>query len=123
MAGIGVCAVDDIAISVLASVIGHQQDKRRILVDAGWMAMSRDRGTSNQPLDQGYGLVCDPSGTPYPDLLLRQVNQEHGILELRAGSPASLPQLPVGSLVRIFPTTLAPPPPSTADTSSSRVGA
>ena len=103
MAGIGVCAVDDIAISVLASVIGHQQDKRQILVDAGWMAMSRDRGTSTQSLDQGYGMVCDPSGTPYPDLLLQQVNQEHGIVELRAGSAASLPQLPVGSLVRIFP--------------------
>jgi D-serine deaminase-like pyridoxal phosphate-dependent protein len=103
MAGIGVCTVDDIAISVLASVIGHQQDKRQILVDAGWMAMSRDRGTSTQSLDQGYGLVCDPSGTPYPDLLLQQVNQEHGIVELRAGSAANLPQLPVGSLVRIFP--------------------
>ena len=103
MAGIGVCTVDDIAISVLASVIGHQQDKPQILVDAGWMAMSRDRGTSSQLLDQGYGLVCDASGTPYPDLLLQEVNQEHGILELRAGSTASLPQLPVGSLVRIFP--------------------
>ncbi|MFN3797658.1 MAG: alanine racemase, partial [Sphingobium yanoikuyae] len=42
MAGIGICSVDDIALSVLATVIGHQRDKGWILVDAGWMAMSRD---------------------------------------------------------------------------------
>ena len=59
MAGIGVCQVDDIALSVLATVIGHQRDKGWILVDAGWMAMSRDRGTPKQAVDQGYGVVCD----------------------------------------------------------------
>ncbi|HZN46196.1 MAG TPA: alanine racemase, partial [Ramlibacter sp.] len=62
MAGIGVCGVDDIALSVLATVIGHQRDKGWTLLDAGWMAMSRDRGTASQPLDQGYGLVCDLQG-------------------------------------------------------------
>lgn len=30
-----------------------------VLVDAGWMALSRDRGTANQQIDQGYGVVCD----------------------------------------------------------------
>lgn len=103
MAGIGVCSIDDIAISVLASVIGHQPSKHQILVDAGWMAMSRDRGTANQPVDQYYGLVCDPAGRPYPDLIMRQANQEHGVLEIRPGSSAPLPDLPVGSLVRILP--------------------
>lgn len=103
MAGIGVCSIDDIAISVLASVIGHQPARRQILVDAGWMALSRDRGTANQPVDQYYGVVCDPSGQPHPDLIVRTVNQEHGVLELRPGSSARLPDLPVGSLVRILP--------------------
>ncbi len=103
MAGLGVCAIDDIAISVLASVIGHQPAKQQILVDAGWMALSRDRGTANQPVDQYYGVVCDPSGRPYPDLIMRHANQEHGVLELRPESSARLPELPVGSLVRILP--------------------
>ncbi|MDY6945991.1 MAG: alanine racemase [Pseudomonadota bacterium] len=103
MAGIGVCAIDDIAISVLASVIGHQPSKRQILIDAGWMAMSRDRGTAARAVDQYYGVVCDPSGRPYPDLVMRYANQEHGVLELRPGSTACLPELPVGSLVRILP--------------------
>src|SRR6185295_13406353 len=45
MAGIEVCRQEDIALSVLATVIGHRADRGWILVDAGWMAMSRDRGT------------------------------------------------------------------------------
>jgi D-serine deaminase-like pyridoxal phosphate-dependent protein len=103
MAGIGVCALDDIAASVLASVVGHQRDKGWIIVDAGWMAMSRDRGTSKQKIDQGYGIVCDASGRPYPDLIMADANQEHGVLALRSGARGPLPDLPVGSLVRILP--------------------
>jgi D-serine deaminase-like pyridoxal phosphate-dependent protein len=34
---------------------------------------------------------------------MRYANQEHGVLELRPGSTARLPELPVGSLVRILP--------------------
>lgn len=34
------------------------------IVDAGWMALSRDRGTAAQAVDQGYGVVCDLDGTP-----------------------------------------------------------
>ena len=103
MAGIGVCAPDDVALSVLATVLGHQRDKGWIIVDAGWMAMSRDRGTARQPLDQGYGLVCDADGRPYADLIMIDANQEHGILAVRPGSAASCPDLPVGSSVRILP--------------------
>ncbi|MEJ2459220.1 MAG: alanine racemase, partial [Novosphingobium sp.] len=62
MHGIGVCDVDDIAVSVLATVIGTRPEKGWILTDGGWMAMSRDRGTQKHPVDQGYGLVCDIDG-------------------------------------------------------------
>lgn len=103
MAGLGVCSVDDIAATVLTTVIGHQADKGWILVDAGWMAMSRDRGTAKQPVDQLYGLVCDVAGKVYPDLLLAETNQEQGIITLRPGSGASLPDLPLGTKLRIVP--------------------
>ena len=99
MSGLGVCKLDDIAISVLA--IGRRvtsATKGWILVDAGWMAMSRDRGTAKQRLDQGYGLVCDLAGRPYIDLVMIEASQEQGILEIRPGSDAPLPDLPVGSL-------------------------
>jgi D-serine deaminase-like pyridoxal phosphate-dependent protein len=103
MAGIGVCDVDDIAISVLTSVIGHQRERGWILIDAGWMAMSRDRGTANQAVDQGYGLVCDIDGKPIAGLIVASANQEHGIVALRAGSGGKLPELPVGTRLRILP--------------------
>jgi D-serine deaminase-like pyridoxal phosphate-dependent protein len=103
MAGIGVCQIDDIALSVLGTVIGHQPEKGWILVDAGWMAMSRDRGTAKQKVDQGYGLVCDIDGKPYGDLILSDANQEHGIISVRPGSDALLPDLPIGTRVRILP--------------------
>ncbi|MFM0221870.1 DSD1 family PLP-dependent enzyme [Paraburkholderia dipogonis] len=103
MAGLGVCATDDLALSVLATVIGHQRDKGWILVDAGWMAMSRDRGTARQRVDQGYGIVCDVDSQIYPDLIMVEANQEQGILALRPGSGAMLPDLPVGAQVRILP--------------------
>lgn len=103
MVGIGVCTQDDIALSVLASVIGHQRERGWILIDAGWAALSSDRGTARQRIDQGYGVVCDVDGNPFADLLVVDTNQEHGIVALRPSSRASLPELPVGTLVRILP--------------------
>ena len=103
MAGIGTCTIDDIALSVLATVIGHQRDKGWILVDAGWMAMSQDRGTARQAIDQGYGVVCDLAGNPYPDLIVAKASQEHGIIMVRPGSKRTLPELTIGERVRILP--------------------
>ncbi|MDR7378775.1 D-serine deaminase-like pyridoxal phosphate-dependent protein [Rhodoferax ferrireducens] len=103
MAGIGICRIDDIALSVMATVIGHQRDKGWILVDAGWMALSQDRGTSKQAVNQGYGVVCDIAGKPYPDLIVSDANQEHGIITVRPGSSSTLPDLAIGDRVRILP--------------------
>ncbi len=101
MAGIEVCRQDDIALSVLATVIGHRLDKGWILIDAGWMAMSRDRGTARQRVDQGYGVVCDVNGRPIPGLVVTETNQEHGIAARRDGGAP--PDLPVGTRLRILP--------------------
>jgi D-serine deaminase-like pyridoxal phosphate-dependent protein len=103
MAGLDVCRVDDIALSVLATVIGHQREKGWTLLDAGWMAMSRDRGTARQPVDQGYGLVCDLDGRPLNDFILIDANQEHGIMAHRSGQADRGGHLPVGTQVRILP--------------------
>lgn len=102
-AGIGTCAIDDIAISVLTTVIGHQSDKGWIMVDAGWMAMSRDRGTADQAVDQGYGLVCDEAGNAIQDLIVVGTSQEHGVVAIRPGSGQPLPDLPIGTRLRILP--------------------
>ncbi|MDA8747006.1 DSD1 family PLP-dependent enzyme [Litoreibacter sp.] len=102
-AGVGVCDVDDIALSVLTTVLGHQCEKGWIVTDSGWMALSQDRGTASQKLDQGYGVVCDEAGSAIPDLIIVQAYQEHGIIAVRPGSDAKLPDLPLGTRLRILP--------------------
>ena len=103
MAGLGVCRIEDIALSVLTSVIGHQNDKGWIITDAGWMALSRDRGTAAQAIDQGYGLVCDVAGRALGNLVIAGASQEHGIIADRAGKASEMPSLAVGDLLRILP--------------------
>jgi D-serine deaminase-like pyridoxal phosphate-dependent protein len=104
MAGLGVAEPGQIALSVLATVIGHQAQKGLLITDAGWMAMSRDRGTAAQVVDQGYGLVCAVDGTPLDDVIVRECNQEHGVIGHRgAGAPMALVDFPIGSQMRILP--------------------
>ncbi|MCL2123600.1 MAG: DSD1 family PLP-dependent enzyme [Desulfovibrionaceae bacterium] len=104
MRNVGVCSMDDIALSVLTSVIGHQKEKGWAIVDAGWMSMSRDRGTARQDTDFGYGQVCSPDGVPMPGYLVSGANQEHGIVSVRSGTDAKIAErFPVGSLLRILP--------------------
>jgi D-serine deaminase-like pyridoxal phosphate-dependent protein len=103
MNGLGVVAPQDIAVSVLASVIGHQKEKGWTIVDAGWMAMSRDRGTGRQRVDQGYGAVCDVNGALLDDIIMVDANQEHGVIAHRSRDPAKTPYFPVGTLLRILP--------------------
>jgi D-serine deaminase-like pyridoxal phosphate-dependent protein len=103
MVGLGVCGMQDIALSVLGSVIGHQADKGQLITDTGWMALSRDRGTASQAVDQGYGLVCDLEGRPIEDLVLVDANQEHGIVARRDGGRAEVARFPVGMPLRVLP--------------------
>lgn len=105
MANVGVCTIDDLALSVLATVIGHQPDKGWILVDAGWMAMSRDRGTQAQPTDHGYGAICAADGTLLPELWMQGANQEHGIVCRRDGQSIDdiVARHPIGSQLRVLP--------------------
>jgi D-serine deaminase-like pyridoxal phosphate-dependent protein len=104
MAGIGVCSVEDIALSVLVSVIGHQSERGWIITDGGWTALSRDRGTSTQSVDQGYGLVRDVGGRALAeDLIVVSTNQEHGIVARRDAGPNDPQRFPVGTLLRVLP--------------------
>ena len=101
MYNLGVCQLDDIAMSVVTSVIGHNVEKNWLFVDAGWMALSRDRGTASQHCDYGYGLVCDSMGQPISGCHVTQVNQEHGVIELP--SHLTVSQFPIGTQLRILP--------------------
>ena len=101
-AGLGVCDIGDIGLSVLTTVISHKHSHKRLIVDAGGMALSKDRGTASQPVDCGYGLVADAaSGKVIPGLQVSAANQEHGMIEL--SHTADFDQYPIGSQLRIFP--------------------
>ena len=97
-----VCREDDIAVTVLASVIGHSKGGGALILDAGALALSKDLGAQKYMPEAGYGLVCDPVTTkPLPGLAVAIVHQEHGSVPV--SDTAWFERLPVGSLVRIMP--------------------
>lgn len=100
---LGSCAMDDIAVTVLASVIGHNPRNRRILVDAGALALSKDISASEFMSNVGYGLISAAADTrPIDGLYVAEVHQEHGLIAAGAGTPP-YDSFPVGTRVRILP--------------------
>ena len=96
---IGTHDLDAIALTVLTSVIGRRPG--RLLVDAGGLALSKDRSTADAPNDYGFGLVLDLAGRrSYGDAIVRRAYQEHGVVE---EDPAFPLDLPVGAKLRIAP--------------------
>lgn len=100
---IGSLALDEVAVSVLATVISHNPRLNQAVVDAGGLALSKDRSTAAGPgPDMGYGLVLDLLGRPIASgLTIVGVHQEHG--EIRSSTPLPLEKLSIGSKVRILP--------------------
>jgi D-serine deaminase-like pyridoxal phosphate-dependent protein len=91
--------MDGIAMTVLTSVIGRRPG--RLIVDAGGLALSKDRSTETAPQDFGFGLVLGLDGKrSYGDAIVRRAYQEHGVIEM---DPAHPIDLPVGSKLRIAP--------------------
>jgi len=104
MHNVGVCGIDDIALSVLTTVIGHQEEKGWAIVDAGWMALSRDRGTQRQQRDFAFGLVCDEDGAMLGDYVISDANQEHGIVSRTGGIDRDIAStFPIGARLRVLP--------------------
>ncbi|WP_421876736.1 alanine racemase [Pacificispira sp.] len=97
----GICQREELALSVLATVIGHNREAGKVLIDAGGLALSKDRGANAFRPEVGYGEVCDAAGSPIPGVFVTSVSQEHGHVVLP--DPALFDRLPVGSLVRVLP--------------------
>jgi D-serine deaminase-like pyridoxal phosphate-dependent protein len=99
-AQIGTHGMEDIAVTVLASVIGSYPQRQALLLDAGALALSKDRSTERAPRDFGFGRVLDLDGRPLGEAIVTGVHQEHG--EVR-GAGLPLDRLPVGARVRVAP--------------------
>ncbi len=92
------CDLGDLALSVLTSVIGWRQDEGRAMIDAGFMALSKDLGAPDENGEFAYGLAVAQDGTPLSGApRVRQLNQEHGFLPGLQEAPA------IGQRFRILP--------------------
>ena len=99
---LGSCELEEIAVSVLATVISHPPGAERAVIDAGALALSKDSGPEGQ-LSRWGAISADPATTePDEALALDAISQEHGIV--RPTPPRGLDQrLPVGAKLRITP--------------------
>jgi D-serine deaminase-like pyridoxal phosphate-dependent protein len=97
----GICETDEIAMTVLTSVIGHNRAAGKILLDAGGLALSKDRSADGFRPEVGYGQIADCHGKVIPDLFVTSVSQEHGHVKVRSETDYDL--FPVGSQLRILP--------------------
>lgn len=96
------CREEDIAASVLTSVIGHTRHANTLILDAGALALSKDIGANRLLPGAGYGYLCDPHSLQrLGRLAVNTVHQEHGTVLV--DDAAWFDRLPVGSLVRILP--------------------
>lgn len=99
---LGTCSLEDIAVSVLATVIAADTANNRLVIDAGGLALSKDRSTQTSAVDYGYGLVAFADGNPIPGQpVVDVVHQEHG--SVRSAAPLPFDLLAVGSQVRVLP--------------------
>ena len=72
---LGSCSLDDAALSVLASVIGIYAEQKKVIVNAGTLALAREPGYRGR----GLAVVCDENLVTLP-YELRSTSQEHGQL-------------------------------------------
>jgi D-serine deaminase-like pyridoxal phosphate-dependent protein len=95
---IGSCGLDDLALSVLVSVIGWRGDEGRAMIDAGSLALSQDRGAPDESGQHAFGMAVDLAGKALPGQpRVRQTNQEHGFLPGLVEAPQ------IGQRLRILP--------------------
>ncbi|MEA2162716.1 MAG: hypothetical protein QOK37_843 [Thermoanaerobaculia bacterium] len=92
---LGSCTRNDVAVSVLATVVGSYPERGEAIIDAGALALSKDTSPDHLDPNFGYGLVCDLALDPL-DARLVSLSQEHG--KLRMAAPP-----PVGTRLRILP--------------------
>jgi D-serine deaminase-like pyridoxal phosphate-dependent protein len=92
---LGSCTRDEVAVSVLATVVGSYPERGQAIIDAGALALSKDTSPEHLDPNFGYGLVCDLDLRPLPARLIA-LSQEHG--KLATSTP-----LPVGTRVRVIP--------------------
>ncbi len=95
-ATLGSCSFEDTALTVLAAVIHKSKD--RLVIDAGAIALSKDRGPVGLDPGCGYGRVLDIDGNE-TGMRVTGMSQEHGEINVDNGGSE---RFDVGDRVRIL---------------------
>jgi D-serine deaminase-like pyridoxal phosphate-dependent protein len=98
-AALGSCGFQDTALTVLAAVVHRDRARKRIVVDAGAIALSKDRGPVGIDPACGYGQALDIEGNE-TGMRVTSLSQEHG--EIQAPNDEVFDRFPVGSRLRIL---------------------
>ena len=98
-----IAPLDDIAVTVLASVVSHSPHLNRLILDAGGLALSKDRSCASQENDCGYGFLTDEDGRLIHELFIEGVSQEHGYVTTRDGQALDFAKFPIGSRLQVLP--------------------
>ncbi len=98
-ATLGSCSFEDTALTVLAAVVHKDNVRRKFVVDAGGIALSKDRGPVGLDPECGYGRVLDLEGID-TGMRITGVSQEHG--EIMANDSPIFERLNVGDRIRIL---------------------
>ncbi|MDT7542050.1 MAG: hypothetical protein QOE33_1954 [Acidobacteriota bacterium] len=98
-ATLGTCRFEDCALTVLASVVHRDRARHKIIIDAGAIALSKDRGAVELDSRCGYGHVLDTEGND-TGLRVDSVSQEHG--QVFVEDEATFERLRVGSRLRVL---------------------
>jgi D-serine deaminase-like pyridoxal phosphate-dependent protein len=98
-ATLGSCSFSDCALTVLSSVIHRSRELKKIVIDAGAIALSKDRGPVELDPACGYGHVLDLDGNDL-GLRIHAVSQEHG--QVSVNDDRLLERLSVGTRVRVL---------------------
>lgn len=95
-AAIGSCSFEDCALTVLSAVV-HRNGHNKVVIDAGAIALSKDRGAVDFQPDCGYGRVLNLEARDL-GLTVSSVSQEHGQILLQNCDD----KLAVGDRVRVL---------------------
>ena len=90
---IGSCRLEDVAATVLATVVSSRPGADHCVVDAGALALSKDAGPEDAPPAMGR-IFADYARRELHEARVASVSQEHGVVDAA---------LPYGSRVRILP--------------------
>ena len=98
-ATLGSCSFADCALTVLGAVVHRDRERKKVVIDAGAIALSKDRGAARSNGRCDYGRVLDLAGN---DLNVRvtSLSQEHGVFDVT--DDATFDSLKVGSRIRIL---------------------